>query len=128
MISPGPLTLAIYASRRDVFWVLCIGVFTGTQMWQLYVSYNVSLVRPHLEYAAPVWSPYLQKDSWPAHTVGQVGQWPYHFFQDPYIPTSHPLPLDRGGSGGGSTGGRCPPLLLLHLSSLLTCCRCPGLA
>ena len=31
-------------------------------MWQLYISYNVSLVWPHLEYAAPVWSPYLQKD------------------------------------------------------------------
>ena len=30
--------------------------------------------------------------AWPAHTVGQVGQWPYHFFQDPYITTSHPLP------------------------------------
>ena len=78
---------------------------------------------------------FCRQTPWPAHTVGQVGQWPYHFFQDPYITTSHPLPY-RGGSRGGAPGAGAPPPpppppFASSLSSLLTCCRyvaTPGLA
>ena len=64
---------------------------------------------------------------WPAHTVGQVGQWPYHFFQDPSL--LHTLCP----TGADLAGAPPPPFCFFTalFSSLLTCCRyvaTPGLA
>ena len=44
--------------KLNEYWVCSIVDFTSEVMLQLYLS----LVRPHMEYAAAVWSPNLQKD------------------------------------------------------------------
>ena len=45
------LTWTLFAQKPERFLVFCIEDFTT----------NLSLVRPHLKYASPVWNPYMQK-------------------------------------------------------------------
>ena len=57
----GPTTSLEYAARQDRFWVSCTSNFILTLLLSLKQLY-LSLVHPHLEYAAQLWDPYAQRD------------------------------------------------------------------
>ena len=61
--APGPLTLTIYicSKARRILGIVYRRFYGHSDVATLHQLY-VSLVRSYLEYAAPVWSPYLQKD------------------------------------------------------------------
>ena len=55
--------LILYAIRQGNCWDYCIENTTMQYAEpQILLQLYVSLVRPHLEYASPVWNPYLQKN------------------------------------------------------------------
>ena len=59
----GPLILMQYALKHGKFLAFCIGDFiTSLTQTHLFNCTCPSLVRPHLEYACPVWAPHLTKD------------------------------------------------------------------
>ncbi len=59
----GPITSKVFVVKHGNFWVcftdgIIYQYSDSRSLLQLYIS----LIRPHLDYAAPVWDPHLQKD------------------------------------------------------------------
>ena len=51
-----------YALELGKFWVLCIISFMVRLASAVLLQLYLSVVRPHVEYAAAIWSPHLKKD------------------------------------------------------------------
>ncbi len=61
LISHGLITSKVYAAKHVRSWVSSTDATISTPTAEVCFSY-VTLVRPHLNYAAPVWDPHLQRD------------------------------------------------------------------